>query len=82
MVYLREGEIVELRRSGFKVHDIQRVVAKLGKNSESPRPDVAASDSWYLRGFMRCELDLAGGKSHRPARALVLTSEWPAFRNA
>lgn len=39
VVYLREGEIVEVRRSGFKVHDIQKVVSKLGKNSISPRPD-------------------------------------------
>ena len=63
MVYLREGEIVEVRRSGFKVrngtvaeaafrqlkrvklvpccqvHDINKVVSKLGKNTISPRPD-------------------------------------------
>jgi len=61
VVYLREGEIVEVRRSGFKVlrhvpkrrsqlkrvklvpccqvHDINKVVSKLGKNTISPRPD-------------------------------------------
>lgn len=62
VVYLREGEIVEVRRSGFKVHDLEKVVRKLGKNTISPRPDDVENP------IVRLELSLEqiekGGYKH------------------
>ncbi|CAE7232688.1 glmS [Symbiodinium pilosum] len=77
VVYLREGELVEVRRSGFKVSELHKIISSLGKNSWSPRKDAE-------NPIVRLELSLEqiekGGYKHFMLKEIM--DQPNAMRNA
>mmetsp|Transcript_25349 Transcript_25349/g.58755 ORF Transcript_25349/g.58755 Transcript_25349/m.58755 type:complete len:647 (+) Transcript_25349:43-1983(+) len=77
VVYLREGELVEIRRSGFKVTPLQKIVSGLGKNSWSPRKDA---DNPIVRLELSLEQIEKGGFKHFMLKEIL--DQPNAMRNA
>ncbi|CAJ1410741.1 unnamed protein product [Effrenium voratum] len=77
VVYLREGEIVEVRRSSFKVMEMTAVVKKLAQQESPRRPDVE-------NPIVRLELSLEqiekGGFKHFMLKEIM--DQPNAMRNA
>lgn len=64
VVYLREGEMVEVRRSGYKVQEIQKVVSQLGKDTFSPRTGEGLVDNPIVKLELSLEQIEKGGYRH------------------
>ncbi|CAE7262025.1 glmS [Symbiodinium sp. CCMP2456] len=77
VVYLREGELVEIRRSGFKVSELQKIVSGLGKNSWSPRKD---GENPIVRLELSLEQIEKGGFKHFMLKEIM--DQPNAMRNA
>eukprot|EP00930_Biecheleria_cincta_P034409 TRINITY_DN23788_c0_g1_i1.p1 TRINITY_DN23788_c0_g1~~TRINITY_DN23788_c0_g1_i1.p1 ORF type:complete len:656 (-),score=105.23 TRINITY_DN23788_c0_g1_i1:309-2249(-) len=64
VVYLREGEMVEVRRSGYRVQDMKQILASLNSNNFSPRTDIGTVENPIVKLELNLEQIEKGGYRH------------------
>jgi len=80
VVYLREGELVEIKRAGYKVHTIDEVAKRTRLLSLSPRKDDGTIDNPIVRLEMSLEQIEKGGYAHFMLKEIM--DQPNALRNA
>eukprot|EP00440_Ansanella_granifera_P066835 gb/GFBE01072483.1/.p1 GENE.gb/GFBE01072483.1/~~gb/GFBE01072483.1/.p1 ORF type:complete len:648 (+),score=161.77 gb/GFBE01072483.1/:1-1944(+) len=80
VVYLREGEMVEVRRGGYKVQQIEQVMKTLGKNNFSPRLGEESVENPIVRLELSLEQIEKGGYAHFMLKEIM--DQPNALRNA
>jgi len=79
VVYLRDGELVELKRSGYKIRDLNKVAQAL-KAEGSPRGDGTPNDNPIVRLEMSLEQIEKAGYPHFMLKEIM--DQPNALRNA
>lgn len=64
VVYLREGEMVEVHRSGYRVQDMKQILSSLNSDNFSPRTEIGTVENPIVKLELNLEQIEKGGYRH------------------